>query len=202
MLQRWTALSSILVAESNLVYSPEEIDHPTVSFKAEFLHHFIEDEIIRGYEEPHLDFYFAPLTMDCYFKYTCKSRTRESINLETIFEPFFINGLIHDRKIFEEKLGQQSAFNIPAKLIGQVTRQESVFDTYLIEDITEPQFNHYMKNLQIFLKFFIETGSYVDDTDPIWKHIIMIERVYSFKQENFSENICWLRFILPFLQRT
>lgn len=160
-----------------LVYSPEEIDNPRVSFKAEFMHHFIEDEIIRGYEEPRLDFYFTPITMDCYFNYTWKSRSKESVNLDTLFYPFFLNGLIMDRKKFEEKLAEQDRFEVPAKLLGQLTKGESTFFTYVVDDITVPAFKHYMHNFQIFLKFFIETGSYVDDSDSIWKIILMIEKV-------------------------
>lgn len=159
------------------VYSSEEIDNPRVSFKADFLHHFIEDEIIRGYEEPHLDFYFTPLTMDCYFRYTCKSRTKESLNLETIFYPFFINGLITERSEFEKKLREQSSYEVPAKLLGQLIKEETTFQTYVVENVTEPCFNHLMKNFQIFLKFFIETGSYIDDHDPMWKIVLMIEQV-------------------------
>lgn len=183
------------------VYSPEEIDSPKVSFKPEFLHHFIEDEIIRGYEEPRLDFFFAPLTMECYFRYTYKSRTRESINLELPFENFFLNGLITERAEFEKKLQGQQQFQIPGKPLGQVVRQESVFDTYLVEDITEPRINHYMKNFQIFLKFFIETGSYVDDSDPIWKHMLMVERVEGFYLERRTVHFRWLRVLLSVLQR-
>lgn len=160
-----------------LVYSPDEIDNPKVSFKPDFLHHFIEDEIIRGYEEPRLDFYFMPITMECYFKYTCKSRTRESVNLDTLFEPFFINGLITDRLKFEQKFAQQQDFEVPAKLLGQLVKGQSIFYTYVVEDVTDPAFNHYMLNFQIFLKFFIETGSYIDDTDSMWKIILMIEKV-------------------------
>ena len=115
--------------------------------------------------------------MECYFRYSYKSRTKESINLETIFEPFFINGLITDRNKFEAKLSLQDEFEIPAKAIGKVYRESSEYYTYLVEDVTETKINHYMKNIQIFLKFFIETGSYIDDSDSIWKIILMIEKV-------------------------
>lgn len=140
--------------------------------------------------------------MDCYFRYTCKSRTRESLNLEPIFDPFFINGLITERKKFEEKLHKQQAFVIPGKPLGQVVRSDAVYDTYYIEDITEPNINYYMKNFQIFLKFFIETGSYVDDTDAIWKHILMVERVDSSHPERGKQNLRRIRVLLPFLQGT
>lgn len=201
LLQPLNAQCFILVAFGDLVYSPEEIDNPRVSFKPEFLHHFIEDEIIRGYEEPRLDFFFAPLTMDCYFRYTCKSRTRDSVNLETFFETFFLNGLITERPLFEQKLQLQADFCVPGKLVGQVVRQEAAFDTYLIEDITEPHINNYLKNFQIFLKFFIETGSYVDDSDHMWKHILMIERVGMTYQESREEDFCRICLLLSFLQR-
>lgn len=115
--------------------------------------------------------------MECYFKYTCKSRTKDSINLETFFEPFFINGLITCRKTFEEKLNQQAAFEIPAKLLGQLVKGESTFCTYVVEDVTSKEFANYMHNFQIFLKFFIETGSYIDSSDSMWKIILMIEKV-------------------------
>ena len=148
-----------------------------MSFKPDFLHHFIEDEIIRGYEEPRLNFYFTPLTMECYFTYTFKSRTKESVNLETIFENFFLNGLILSRSQFEERLSQQSDFTIPAKNLGQFIQGESTFSTYVAEDITGDHFKKYMHNFQIFLKFFIETGSYVDDSDNMWKIILLVEKV-------------------------
>lgn len=184
------------------VHSPEEIDRPLISFKPEFLHHFIEDEIIRGYEEPKLDFFFAPLTMDCYFSYSFKSRTKESVNLEIYFETFFLNGLITERAVFEERLKSQRTFVIPAKRIGQVERLDAVIDTYFVEDITEPAINHYLKHFQIFLKFFIETGSYVDDSDSMWKHILMVERVESCDPARRQADLRGLRLLLPFLQRT
>lgn len=153
------------------------------------MHHFIEDEIIRGYEDPKLDFYFTPITMDCYFNYTWKSRSRESINLETLFYPFFINSLITERDKFEEKLAKQSEFEVPAKVVGQLHKGDSTFYTYVVEDVTEPRFNKYMLNFQIFLKFFIETGSYIDDTDPIWKIILMIEKVsFIYTREAMKEH--------------
>lgn len=121
--------------------------------------------------------------MECYFRYTYKSRTRESLNLEPLFENFFINGLITERAEFEKKLERQADFKISGKHIGQVNRQDASYDTYLIEDITEANINRHLKNFQIFLKFFIETGSYIDDSDPIWKLILMFERVESHYQE-------------------
>lgn len=149
-----------------------------------------------------MDFYFTPLTMDCYFTYSFKSRSRESVNLETYFEAFFINGLILERPKFEAKLAEQSSFEVPAKLLGQLVKGDSTFYTYVKEDITDPAFTMYMLNFQIFLKFFIETGSYVDETDPMWKIVLMIEKVPFFlKLERRSENLGWVYLILSVLQR-
>lgn len=117
--------------------------------------------------------------MECYFRYSCKSRSKESVNLDIHFDTFFLNGLITDRPTFEKILEKQAEFVIPGKHIGQVVRQDATYETYYVEDLTEKCINRYLKNFQIFLKFFIETGSYVDDTDPMWKHIFMIEKVES-----------------------
>lgn len=133
--------------------------------------------MIRGYEDPRLEFFFTPITMECYFRYSYKSRTKESINLETLFEPFFLNGLITSRPQFEKKLAEQSNFDIPAKITGQLVQGESTFSTYVVENITGQAFKKYMHHFQIFLKFFIETGSYIDDSDEMWKIIFMVETV-------------------------
>jgi hypothetical protein len=141
------------------------------------LHHFIEDEVIRGYGNPRLDFYFTPVTMECYFKYTYDKKGPDAVNLETIFEPFFLNELILDRAVFEEKLTHQKGYEIPGKLIDTIEKDGTKFDFFYAENLVEPRMADFNRNIAIFLKFMIETGSYVDETDSLWKIIFMVERV-------------------------
>ena len=137
--------------------------------------------------------------MDCYFKYSFKSRTKDSINLETFFQNFFLNGLITCRQEFEKKLAQQSSFEIPAQISGRLIQGDSTFSTYVVENVTTETFKKYMHNFQIFLKFFIETGSYIDDSDEMWKIIFMIEEVNFSESERRQKNMGWLYFFLPLL---
>lgn len=135
--------------------------------------------MIRGYADPQLHFYFTPLTMDCYFKYTYKHRDPESPLLESYFMDFFLNGLYLDRHIFEKRFEAHNDFVLPGKLIGSHHDGNSEFQCRVIEDQREPEFSYYNKQIQIFLMFFIETGSYVEANDPMWKFVYMVEMVDS-----------------------
>lgn len=159
----------------HIIYSKEEIDSPAVTFAPEFLHHFIEDEIIRDYEDPKLHFYFTPLTMDCYFKAEFKSRQEGAPNLLSYFEDFFLNGLITDRAEFEKRLEEQKDFKVPAKKLSTLSRGKNKFDLYLADNILDEAFRKFLKNMQIYLKFFIENGSYIEDDDSMWKLLVMVE---------------------------
>lgn len=161
----------------HIVYSVEEIDSPRVTLKPEFLHQFIEDEIIRGYEDPELHFYFAPITLDCYISYKYKSRTTESVNLESYFEEFFKEHLIVDRRVFEKIISSQNDFKIPATLFNTITRDGKEFETYIIDDITNKEFQTFNYKMQVMLKFFIETSSIIEEDDTLWKVAFMIEKV-------------------------
>jgi GNAT superfamily N-acetyltransferase len=138
----------------------------------------VEDEKLGGYLNPKLNFYFTPITMECFFTFTFEKKHSEAVNPETLFEEFFLNGLVPSRAAFEQKLAKQSEFNIPGKDINSIKQGGYDFDTYLIENVTKPDVNNYNKNIQIFLKFFIETGSYIDDEDPAWKLLLLIERKF------------------------
>lgn len=196
----YLAPSCISVFEVDLVYSAAEIDHPTVTFKADFLHHFIEDEIIRGYANPKLHFYFTPVTMECFFSYTFDRRSPDAVNLETVFEAFFVNDLILDRKVFEEKLSKQSTYELPGKKIDSVKRGESEFEIYYAENLTDERMAWFNRNIQVFLKFMIETGSYIDETDSLWKIIFMVERVSCSHRDFPRQNICGICHLLPLHQ--
>lgn len=148
-----------------------------MSFKPAFMHQFVEDDLIAGFEDLHLNFYFTPLSLDCYFTYSYKSRTRDSINLEFLFDPHFKNGLITDRAEFERKIKEQANFVIPAKPESRVARQGIFYDTYTVQDMTEPKFAKYLKNVQVFLLFFIENGRLIDHCDSSWKMVLMYEKV-------------------------
>ena len=150
-----------------------------MSFKPKFMHQFLEDDLISGYQGLRLDFYFAPLTMDCYFNYSFTKRSRDSINLELYFEPYFKNGLIRNRAEFVKRLEQQNKFQIPGTYKCQVVRSDARYDTYVVADLTEKHFNWFLRNFQIFLLFFIESGCLIDTCDQDWKLVMMIEKVDS-----------------------
>jgi hypothetical protein len=165
------------------VNSAAEIDKPQLTFKPKFMHHFIEDELIAGYTDLKLDFYFAPLTMDCYFTYTYKSRSRSSFNIDQLFEEYFKNGFINTRAQFEKVLLEQNSFEIPGRFETQVSRNGVFYNTYLVENLTEPKFFWYLKNIQVFTLFFIENGRLIDKCNEQWKLLFMIEQVRSNKQK-------------------
>lgn len=99
------------------------------------------------------------------------------MNLEIIFQDFFKNELITDRKLFEEILARQNEFELPGTFETQVIRNGTFYQTYLVKDLTDPNFSWYLKNIQIFFLFFIENGRFIDDCDKNWKLIFMIEIV-------------------------
>lgn len=155
----------------------QELERPLITFKPEYLHHFIEDEVIKGYESPVLNFYFTPATMDCYFTYTFSKKQAGAPKLEDLFTEFFVNGLILDKSLFLAKLSQQQSFEIPGAKVGSIAQQERTFDVFLASDRDRDSYVRFNNNIQIFLKFFIETGSYVDAEDVNWKFIFMFENV-------------------------
>lgn len=136
----------------------------------------MEDEKIEGYLNPKLDFFFTPITMHCFFRFTYEKKNSEAVNPETYFEEFFLNGLVPTRQAFEQRLLKETDYAYPGKHINTLVQGENKYETYLIENVTEADINHYNKNIQVFLKFFIETGSYIDDEDPAWKLLLLIER--------------------------
>ena len=187
----------------HIVNSIEEIDNPKITFVPEYLHHFIEDETIRGYADPQLHFYFTPLTMECYFAYTYKHKDPDAPLLESFFFDFFLNGLIMNRKQFENKLAIDQDFKPPGRNIGSYHQGHSEFQCRVVEDQTNPEFSYFNKNIQIFLKFFIETGSYVESDDPMWKFLYMIEVVrVCLTLDRRQKQVCRQCVLLPFLQAT
>lgn len=114
--------------------------------------------------------------MQCYLSFTYEKKHAEAVNPETYFEDFFLNGLVATRSAFEQRLASEADFAFPGKHINTLKQGESILETYLIEDVTQTGINHYNKNIQVFLKFFIETGSYIDDSDPAWKLLLLLER--------------------------
>lgn len=136
----------------------------------------MEDEKLEGYLNPKLDFFFTPITMYCYFRFTYEKKNAEAVNPETYFEEFFLNGLVPTRQAFEQRLLKETDYLFPGKHINTLVQDEKKYETYLVENVTLADINHYNMNIQVFLKFFIETGSYIDDEDPAWKLLLLIER--------------------------
>jgi hypothetical protein len=168
--------------------------------KPEFLHQFIEDEMIRGYEEPQLHFYFARSSLDCYFHYSFKSKSPDAVNLETYFADIFGEFLLLSRKSFEQKLEDQQRFEIPAKVFDRVIRDGKEYQAYLVEDITKPDFSSFNHKMQIFLKFFIETSSFIEAGDDMWKVAFLIEKVLAAHQAEHRTFVGYLSYY-PFYRR-
>jgi Histone acetyl transferase HAT1 N-terminus len=182
------------------VSSPADIDAPPVTMRPEFLHQFIEDETIRGYEDPQLHFYFARTSLDCYFNYTFKSKSPEAVNLESYFTEIFDEFLTLNRKQFEQKLEEQQNFEIPAKVFDSFVRGDKEYQAYLVEDITKPDFARFNYKMQIFLKFFIETSSFIEAEDNMWKVAFLVEKVYCTYQAEHRTFVGYLSYY-PFYRR-
>ncbi len=168
--------------------------------RPEFLHQFIEDEMIRGYEDPQLHFYFARTSLDCYFHYTFKSKSPDAVNLETYFAEVFGEFLLLDRKLFEQKLLEQQAFEIPAKVFETTVRGDKEYQAYLVEDITKKDFARFNFKMQIFLKFFIETSSFIEADDAMWKVAFLVEKVRTAHQADTRTFVGYLSYY-PFYRR-
>lgn len=46
---------------------------------------------------------------------------------------------------------------------------------FLIEGMSDFNFTNYLRKIQIWLKLLIETGSYIEENDENWKHILAFE---------------------------
>lgn len=193
----WNALSSTSVRFDSQasVSSSQEIDHPKVTFKPEYMHHFIEDEVVRGYKNPELHFYFSHLTMECYFHYTFEAAEKDAVNLDAHFKHFFKNGLILDRGVFESKLWKQEDTQSEiGTLLASKTQNGEVYELREIVDYgKDKKSTHFVQNIQIFLKFYIETGSYIDDEDHMWR-LLMLFRLDEKKHRCFCGFISYYPF--------
>lgn len=45
----------------------------------------------------------------------------------------------------------------------------------LVEGMRDEKFTDFLKKAQIWLRFLIETGSYIEENDDGWKHILVFE---------------------------
>jgi len=114
--------------------------------------------------------------MDCYYSFSFedKHRSIERLPIDVLSE-FFEAGLITDKLEFLQLLKADTLFVPSGKKLCSHLRNDNVYEIYFVEHHGDQAFRENLKRAQIWIKFLIETGSYVDLDDPAWNYLTVYQ---------------------------
>lgn len=150
------------------------------------MHQFFEDEEkVKGHMDPKIDLYFTPGSLHCYLLSDFEDKKDDATELLQNFHEFFLAGWTEDSDEFLRQLEANRSFVPPGEETGefqlsnsdykvtfQLKKTKKIFE---IKDSLSPEWIKYNRRLQVFIKFYIETGSYIDDEDGDWKIELLFE---------------------------
>ena len=150
---------------------------------------FGDEEKVFGYKDLKIKLYFASGSLYCYLGFTYAARVGEgaSKRLAPGVQPQDIVGMVNekivDRRSVTHNLDDflkrakrdEATFQPMGSKMHEYTVDGRVFEMYEC-DFETPRFKQYHRSLQLFLVFFIEGASYVDEDDLNWKFVLLFER--------------------------
>ncbi len=170
---------------------PSEQEEDSVAFNPDFTYEFFgEDEEIEGFKDLSIDIYFTACSLLPYIHISYSDK-KQSVSVASVLDPIleklFPDGDWSDKEdiewtlkkpIFEDWLKK----NQNAKPIGEKVNEYSgkEGDTYEVYKCTfeTPHFANFHRRLQIFLLWFIEGASYIEEDDR-W----IIYLLYAYKAQ-------------------
>ncbi|KAJ3329637.1 histone acetyltransferase 1 [Blyttiomyces sp. JEL0837] len=174
--------------------TPEEKNR---TFHPEFTYAlFGEDEVLFGYKNPVVRLHYGAGSLTTYLGMTYSSRIDEALlsngsttsATESGVSPQDVLPVIAEKmppgytdnyNVFMEKVTkEEKTFKPMGEKFHEYTvkgKLDSVYEMYKCTMQT-PRFKEYHKKMQLFLLWFIEGASFIDDEDSTWEAVVVFER--------------------------
>ncbi len=139
-----------------------------------------EEEKIFGYKDLVIKLYYAPGSLETYFSINYSAQidlpnTRPE-EIKTRLTDLLIPGFYDNLETFMHKVElDQTQFKPLGEKMGQYELDECVFEFYHCTMSTRG-FKEYHGRLQLFLMWFIEGSSFIDQDDPKWEIMLLFKK--------------------------
>lgn len=111
-----------MVRKNSKVYGEKDFrEGRSKNFKVDYFHHFKDDEELKGYLEPKLDFYMSPTSSKCYYEFSCNSLGQNVEDPIKYFETQIPGGIIKDKKEFLELVEKDKEFSPSWPKVQEIT---------------------------------------------------------------------------------
>jgi histone acetyltransferase 1 len=169
-----------------IVKKAEDLEDSENGFDPGWLHHFFDsEEQVVGYMDPEINLYFTKGSMHALLKIDFEDKKPEAEDLKKYFDENFVQGYYEDETEFLKVWESAKAFVPPGKEIEQFDLAGATYKILTIEDPTDPEWVKYNERIQVWIKFMIENGSYIDSDDEEWKIYTLFEYDMTTKEYSF-----------------
>ena len=166
--------------ELNLVHSNIPLEESV--FKPEFTYQlFGDEEKIFGYKNLKIQLYYAAGSLTNYVRisYDSKLGSTEATktlaltcppqDIQKLLLTYLAPGYTDNIDVFMDKVKKdEDKFTPMGMKVGEYSIEENVYEIYKCTFQT-PRYLEYHQRLKIFLLFFIEGASFIDESDEKWE---------------------------------
>lgn len=106
------------------------------------------------------------------YSYGKKMKTHDDF-MQKLRDTCFVNGFSLKRKEFNQHLAEEKSFKPIGDKYREFTNDKGEkYEIYYCNTEKHPEFIEYKKRMQVFVKFFIEVGSFIGDCEN-WHHYLV-----------------------------
>lgn len=148
---------------------------------------FGDEQLIYGYKKLRIKLHFASGSLALYlnvdYKAQLETATIKADNVEEKLYDFIPSTYEKNLDAFKEIVRRDNVeFKPPGEVIKTISTTDGDFEFYRAK-FSSPGFRDYHRRMQIFLLFYIEGATYIDEEDDRWEVVMMFKKEMSSDSE-------------------
>ncbi|KAL4501249.1 hypothetical protein ABPG73_013987 [Tetrahymena malaccensis] len=144
-------------------------------FKPNYVHQIYgQEEEIEGYEDLQINIYMLSGSLHTLIEYSYGKKMKQHEDfLQKLRDNCFVSDFCLKRKEFNQHMNNEKSFKPIGDKFKEITAKNGEkFEIYYCNTQKHPEFSEYKKRMQVFAKFYIEVGSYIEDNE-YWHHFLI-----------------------------
>jgi histone acetyltransferase 1 len=194
------------ILDLRMIHEEVELRHEFGTFRPVFTHQLFTDEEIIGYKKPSLTLYFTSGALYTYMKVDYEEKLPGAVDIEQIVAKKLLAGFTNDLQQFHSHVNDPFIppgnkvleYDVPS-VETPASRDTVTFEVYH-GSFDTPGLREFHERLQVFLLFFIDRSSYINDQDSVWELLLLFEKRTNKATEEVKYNAVGYMTLYKFLQ--